>query len=957
MVLMSLLPAASAFAATAPTLTMTGPSNISVSPGGSATFTVSGTGLASNEEYQFWVETPSGKWQVAQNYSSNNSFTINNAQSGNYLVEAYAMTPAQIKAGNWSAAVASNHGESDGIFVGSTVSTTVTVAGTSTPATDVAPGTQITAKASSTGVYNPQYQFWVEAPSGHTWGNGSAWKQLGGYSTSTNATFTAPWAGDYKVVAYAKSPLGLNNPAAALMSNEATPAAYGTASAVKLSPASSSVVADGKQIDTVTATVVDSNGNVVKDFNGTATVSISGSAVTWSIANSGYTQKSDFSGGEATFSNGTATFLVEAMTTPGITSTISASGLTPGSGSTESSTISYGSGQTITAVPQAATSISAKATPTTIAVNSGGVPSTVNIAVNDQAGYPMLSGNYPLTVTVTGGGSLSSTSSVTSETLVASPGSTSATVYGVKGDTGTYQVSVAGSGVTGATADITAAIAGNAANLTATDSTPSFVAGGSSLTTITLGATSSNGVPVSWDTSVMPEITVTNSHGNAVTGWTISGAVVSGSTYVLAKGTSAVTVSDPSGTVPAGTYTVSIKDGESTNVLTSTSMTLTEKANTAASVSIAGATNVLTTNGLSTRLTVSVTDAYGNPVPDANVPIKLSAASGSSTSGSASLAGGTFSTTPSTTVTTNASGVATASFTAQNYTGSWLVTASVASGALATGSSATSASTTEYVETHPVASYSYSLTDTQSGSSYQSNTSYAMAGDSVAITSSLVSAGLDANGNAVSSSTASHDNVTVTIDHASGLSGLPTTSGLGVTVATNMTNNTETLSGTLGSVSVALDSLTAAKAGEVTVGISDQSTGATGQASIDVLASSTATQVAFSGITNSETLTTGTAYTVTVTMTDKGGNPVVASSNTTLDLSAMNTYSGTTSTAASATDLSFETSSGVPISQVTIAKGQSSATYMVVTSGTAFSGTDSVTASGSVTGSVTGLTD
>ncbi|WP_028962525.1 beta strand repeat-containing protein [Sulfobacillus thermosulfidooxidans] len=1030
MLILSMLPAASAFAASAPTLSLSEEGHqiaAQVSPGGQVTFTATSTGV-NNPRYQFWVEEPNGSWIVAQNYSSSNTFTLKNVTSGDYLVTAYVLSAAQLSTGDYSAAT--NVGSDglqqvDGVFVDSSVTL-------SAQSATVTAGQYVTVTATATNIYDPLYQFWYETPSG-------VWEQSGNYTASGTYTFKAPTTGTYNIIAYAKSPLALNDPEGALYSKTVTekavnavssvtisgtndfaagnsttltatamesgsaitspssvswtvtssngvvsdvafsapgsttttfnvPAsdpgtylvtatidgvtsapykviAYGQASALTQSATKTTVVADGKDLDTITATVTDANGNTVSNYNGTATIVISGSAV--SLA-TGSGQASDVSGSTVTFSGGVATFVVQASTTPGVSATVSVTGLTAASGTTQSSSITYGSGVSISTVPQSATSIAVTPASKTLSVNQNAQSDVVTITVDDQAGYPMLGGTYQLNATVSGGASF--TGSATTETLYAAgdPATTALTVYGAQGVTGTYVVSVSGAGLTTGVADISAVITGLPADLTATDSTPSFTEGSATGTTITLGATDASGDTVSLPSTVIPEVTITNASGVAVTGLTVSGtagqsATMSGSTYVLPAGTSGLVITDTSGKADAGTYTVTIKDGESTKPLAATSLTITELAAPASTFTLTPQTNVLTASNLSTTLNIQVTDAYGNPVTDQNVPITLKA---TGTSGSAAFNGGSYSQTPTVTVNTNAAGAATVTFSAEDYTSTWTITASVPSSSNLTAPAAVNV----YVQNHPAASYAFKLEDTSSGT-YQDNTTYAQAGNTVIITPALANAGLDANDNSVSSSVDGTDNVTVSIDHASGLQGLPTTSTSSVTVTVNSGTDTETLSGTLSNVSALLagSTLTAGKAGEVTVAIQDNSTGASGSASIDIVASTTPAALAISGLTNNEVLTTGTTYPVTVTLVDAGGNPIITSASETVNLSA-------------SSGLTIENGSGVPITSVTIDAGQSSASFTVVTDETAMATSGSVTATTTIggttySGEVTGLSD
>lgn len=199
MLLGGILPGMSAFAQSA-NVTLTG-SSLTSTPGGQVSFTASAPGV-SNPEYQFWVEEPNGQWQQETGYTSNPTYVLTTPTSGDYLVSVNVLSKSQLQSGDWSAAI---RPLSDGVFVGSTVTTSVSSA-------TVVQGQSVTITASSTNIYNPQYQFWYETPSGQ-------WVQDNyGYSSANTYTFTANQTGTYKFVAYGKSPLAVNSPEGAIMS-------------------------------------------------------------------------------------------------------------------------------------------------------------------------------------------------------------------------------------------------------------------------------------------------------------------------------------------------------------------------------------------------------------------------------------------------------------------------------------------------------------------------------------------------------------------------------------------------------------------------------------------------------------------------------------------------------------------------------------------------------------------
>jgi hypothetical protein len=97
----------------------------------------------------------------------------------------------------------------DGVFVNANDSLTLS---TSNPT----PGSTVTATASATNIFDPLYQFWYETPDG-------TWHQSGAYSSASSFTIPAfTEQGAFKVVAYAKSPMAVNDGEGALISHVVT---------------------------------------------------------------------------------------------------------------------------------------------------------------------------------------------------------------------------------------------------------------------------------------------------------------------------------------------------------------------------------------------------------------------------------------------------------------------------------------------------------------------------------------------------------------------------------------------------------------------------------------------------------------------------------------------------------------------------------------------------------------
>ncbi len=98
----------------------------SLLPGASETLTASAQGIPT-PEYQFWVESPTGQWVDAQNYSPGNQFTLTANGPGTYRVVVDVLSPSAITQGQWreatSAAVTVQVAAPPELLTGTTVPT------------------------------------------------------------------------------------------------------------------------------------------------------------------------------------------------------------------------------------------------------------------------------------------------------------------------------------------------------------------------------------------------------------------------------------------------------------------------------------------------------------------------------------------------------------------------------------------------------------------------------------------------------------------------------------------------------------------------------------------------------------------------------------------------------------------------------------------------------------------
>lgn len=184
--------------------------------------------------YQFWVHSATG-WAMVQNYSSNATYMMKSSADGSYRVLAYALTPAQLKAGLWKDALT----QETVLNVDSTLA--LSTMNSSTMSGMAGSPSMVTATASN--LTHPVYQFWVESPKG-TWRSSGAYSTDNTYNFLTASTVSPSVAGTYHVVAYAKDANAPENAAYEVVSQLATVNIAPTVD-FALTPATQSIAADG----------------------------------------------------------------------------------------------------------------------------------------------------------------------------------------------------------------------------------------------------------------------------------------------------------------------------------------------------------------------------------------------------------------------------------------------------------------------------------------------------------------------------------------------------------------------------------------------------------------------------------------------------------------------------------------------------------------------------------------
>jgi uncharacterized protein YjdB len=272
-----------------------------------------------------------------------------------------------------------------------------------------------------------------------------------------NGVFTATAAGTYTVAA---------NVGGTTVSTNVN--VYGVAAAVKLSAASSSIIANGSSTDVITATVVDANGNTVANYNGNVNVYVS--ADTYS--NFGISDDVAQTSGTATITNGVGTITMNSTSDAG-SFTVYTSGLNSTT-SAVSTNITYGTLSLSTTAP-GASALSLSAAEPDVSTNNANVGDVITATVNDASGVEYTTGYYYVTFTVTGPASFTANTTAatatTSTSVYTSGGTAAVTVYPIVGENGTVTITATASGVTAATTTIQAVQTTTPSRITLTSKT------------------------------------------------------------------------------------------------------------------------------------------------------------------------------------------------------------------------------------------------------------------------------------------------------------------------------------------------------------------------------------------------------------------------------------------------------------------------------------------------------
>ncbi|MDQ0189370.1 hypothetical protein JI721_05390 [Alicyclobacillus cycloheptanicus] len=653
---------------------------------------------------------------------------------------------------------------------------------------------------------------------------------------------------------------------------------YGAAAGVQLAPTSSTLVANGVSTDTITATVVDANGNTVSDYNGTVDVYLTTSSSDTLTNPDGTKSAGNVSDPIAyTAKNGTVTITLNSGGSTTGTDTIYA-GVPGAAGVVSPSDWTSTAVSVVAPVPAAVAFGSTAPTAIDSNVNYGTNYLSLPINVVDQSGNPIAQGNTTATVTVAGPATLSNGLTTDSVTLENGSGTVGIATNSNK-TTGPITITVSVPGLGSVTKTLTAYVGGAYSQiaLASAPANTSFTADqvaaatSSPFLTYKVDEEDANGNIADTGTGDTVSATVTGPSGASATDVT--------ATPTYANGVETIALTYRSGKVVAGTYKVTISDSSHTSIEPLTE-TFTVTPGAPYDVTVKPMTITVPASNPSGTVSAQLVDQFGNVVKESGVVVDFTA-------------GGTYAPTLSaSSVATDSNGVASVTATEPNTPSD-------------TGTVA--------VKIDPNWAAGNSLSE---GSG---NTS------TLTVASSVVTkVGVTTDKTSYSADSATPELSFTEYDSA----GAPMGDNLAYTV-TGPTGFTTVTGTTTGTSPVTLPALTIA--GTYTVTVTD--TAAAGQPS--ATATFTVTPGAldkFASTVNGQDATTGVAVkadtpvAVVITAEDKNGNAVTATTPLTVSLNDVLSSDGST-----AGNGAFSLSQGgSPVTTVTIPAGQSSVTVYYV---------------------------
>ncbi len=472
-----------------------------IKPGGKVTLQALAQGLKGPLNFVFREKSATGPWKTIRPMKNKSTMRITLSRPGTYWIEAGVVTNKKRRLATFSGPQA--------IYVGAVPTLKLSQSSVST-------GTPQSFTVSAPPVFHPLYQFQYRTSNG-------PWVAIGPFSKAASTQLSTATPGPYQARAAVKTAGG-----ATIYTAPGVWSVYGQPAAITLTPSQKSLVADGEETEILTASVVDSQGDVVANYNGTG--SLTDATPNGAISQWGTSQNlaalDPQSSLPLTFVDGMATVELQAgSTVSGDTLTASTADNLQGSA-------------TIAAVPQIASKIQLSTQSPDMIANESGNPANYTASVLDQAGYPMLAGSYNLSMTITGPGQFHDLTPGP-DALVYTGGqpATPITVYSIAGSLGPVTLTVSGGNLPQSSVTIPAILGGQPAQMGVSAPLTTLQDGQSTTLTLTQ-LTKTGGVcdPASLDNSGYV-VAITDAQGNPASGFSLGGAMYTGQSMSFAVAT------------------------------------------------------------------------------------------------------------------------------------------------------------------------------------------------------------------------------------------------------------------------------------------------------------------------------------------------------------------------------------------------------------------------------------
>ncbi|GBF35336.1 fibronectin type III domain protein [Desulfocucumis palustris] len=428
--------------------------------------------------------------------------------------------------------------------------------------------------------------------------------------------FIATVAGSYTVTATIGAVVGT-----------ATIQVSGIAAGVTFTASKTSVVANATDTADITVSVVDTNGNVVTNFNGTAAP-----------------QRTPVAGAQAvavpatvTITNGVGTFTATSFAAGSIGTdslSITVGTLVSTNGQPIATSLNYGNVQ-VSSVARTATALTLSG-PAYVSAN-GNTQATLNVGYADQNGAAM---NAPaaqyVTYTLTGPASFQQGGApVTTQSVFVPAAGGTVNIFAIMGQTGAITLTASAAGLTTATAQIQSVINTAATDITVTSETATLTAvcnadnagtnlpAGTAFNRITIQLVDTNGLPVAGTDAL--NISDNTTAASSLYYWTVNangqpGVYLGTTPQVSALVGGRLQLAVLNTAVAATSPTITVRDTVLNVAKTTTYSYVTSSASTATWVGQAIQTAMA---GQSVTLTLQLQDIAGNDlqIANRNVPV------------------------------------------------------------------------------------------------------------------------------------------------------------------------------------------------------------------------------------------------------------------------------------------------------------------------------------------------